>query len=245
MKKAITILLCFLIVVSVFGCSGEKTTLELNLDEASLGCLRLGMSFEDAKKSGVFDENDIELYNQDVNASLFSASVPAGKGVELLGEDCILDMYFIDGKMASATFNVNMYMDERNVDFSQRDEFFNEKSLLVENALRDTLGNPVYESKTALPGGIYPAEDDKEAVREMIYLIKDGKVIVTSEKIAGSRLIEYLKNTDFDYAVTSFCAKVPVFSEEDFDTVREGGIVYVQICSKEFHLLASESSGLQ
>ncbi len=50
MKKVITILLCFLIVVSLFGCSGEKTTAELkvlNLSPEILDISAMGMSRED------------------------------------------------------------------------------------------------------------------------------------------------------------------------------------------------------
>lgn len=240
MKRFILLTICLLLFSTVAGCADDKPRLEIDVEEGSLGRLRIGMSFEEAKNSGVFDVEDLELYNQDVNAPFFSPAVSRGEGTELLGEDCSLDMSFVDGKLAGISFEVNMYMDDRGVDFSQREEFFTEKADLLENALRETLGEPHYENKTALPGGIYPKEDDTEAVREMMYFVKDGKVLDVPEKIPGKDLMEYCKNTDYDYAVSSFCAKGAIFSEADLNKNPDAGTVLVQLFTKELLLKGME-----
>ncbi len=234
MKKALCILLCILLCTGLFGCSDDKPTLDIDAKEGSLGGLRIGMSFEEAKSSGAFDVEALELYNQDENAPFFSPAVSRGEGTELLGEDCSLDMSFVEGKLSGIYFEVNMYMDDRGVDFSQREEFFTEKADLLEDALREALGKPQYENKSALPGGVYPKEVDTEAVREMTYFIKDGKVL--EDKITAKELTEYMKNADYDYAVSSFCAKGAVYSETDLNTNPDAGTVSVQLNSKELIL---------
>ncbi len=234
MKRFVLFVIGILLFAVLFGCTGDKPTLDMDIEEGSLGGLKIGMSFEEAKSSGAFDVEALKLYDQDENASFFSPAVSRGTGTELMGEDCSLDMSFIDGKLAGISFEVNMRMDDRGVDFSQREEFFTEKADLLENALREALGEPQYENKSALPGGVYPKEDDTDAVREMMYFIKDGKVL--DEKISGKELTEYMKNTDYDYAVSVFNAKGAVYSEAELSTVPDAGTVSVQLNTKDLIL---------
>ena len=231
MKRVISLILSGLMLICLFGC-GDSADGLIDPESATLNGLRLGMSVDKSGKSGVFDEQYLEYRSKDGIIPYDPASVQRGKGVEYLGEDCALQMYFSDGKLISAQFEVNMNMDERGIDFSQREEFFNEKTALVENSLKEALGEATYELKTSLTGGVYPREDDYEAWRQVVYFIKDGKVL-PSGNLVGSKLSEYYNNTDYDYVISSFCVKGVVYTENDFDTTSNAGMVIVQIATKE------------
>jgi len=235
MKKITAVVLLMAMMFSFVSCGikgNETETLAIDLKTGTLEGLTLGMNVDEAKASGVFDPDKLEIIYGEGLLPFDMAHVKSGEGVTILGEDCALGMFIIDGKLGAVSFDLNMDMTGRVSDFSEREEFFTQRAELVESALEKTLGKPAYYNSTAIKGSVYPGDDDNEAMVQIVYFVKDGKLL-SEDEVKGSGLTEHYAMTDFDFVVASMLTKSFIASEDSLATRSDAGIITLQIASKE------------
>ncbi len=246
--KRITAVILLIGMIFAFASCGikghEVETLKIDLKTGTLEGLSLGMSVEEVKKSGVFAEDKVEMMYGEGLLPFDLAYVKNGEGVTVLGEDSALEMFIIDGKLVAAAFDVNMDMTGRVSDFSEREEFFTYRAELIESALENALGEPTYYSAGGIAGSVYPGDDDKEAIKQIVYFVKDGKVL-SKDKLEGNGLTEHYMQTDFDYAIGSMQTKSFIASEESLSTRSDAGTISLQITSKEYLVAAQNQINQQ
>ncbi len=235
MKKFTAIVLCIALLFSFASCGirgHEVEKLDIDLEKGSLEGLRLGMSFEEMKQSGVFDAEKIEMMYGEGYLPFDMAYVNSGEGVSILGEDSALAMYIIDGKLSAVIYDINMDMTGRVSDFSEREEFFTQKAELISSALKDALGEPAYYNSTAIKGSVYPGDEDNEAIVQIVYFVKDGKLL-SKDDLRGTGFSAHYAETDFDYAIGTMLTKSFITSEDSLATRSDAGTITLQIASKD------------
>ena len=237
MRKITAVFLFVMVILCLSGCGEEKPTLDIGLEDGTLCGLRLGMSVEETKASGVFNADKFEIIYGDGVLPYDMAVVNPSEGVSILGEDSSLQMIFVDGKLGAAVFDLNMDMTGRENDFTKRDEFFGKRADLISSALENTLGKPIYYSAGGINGSVYPGDDDDEAIRHIVYFVKDGKLLAESD-LKGKGLSDYYKNTDFDYIIYARLTKSFITSESELSTRSDAGIIAVQISDRQTLLLS-------
>ncbi|MBR6800977.1 MAG: hypothetical protein IKM61_04425 [Eubacteriaceae bacterium] len=235
MKKITAAVLCIALLFSFASCGingHEVKKLDIDLEKGSLGGLRLGMSVDEAKASGVFDADKLQIIYGEGVLPFDMAYVNSGEGITVLGEDSALEMFIIDGKLSAVTYDLNMDMTGKVSDFSEREEFFTGKAGLITSALKDSLGEPAFYNSGGIKGSVYPGDDDNEAIVQIVYFVKDGKLL-SKDDLRGTGLSAHYAQTDFDFAIASMLTKSFIASEESLATRSDAGIITLQIASKQ------------
>ena len=224
----------------IFGCGdvkGERKASELQLDikNGSLYGLTLGMSFEEFIRSDILDRKSLSADGVIQEWDYYEVDAMPDGGIGLCGYPVNIFMYYKGDELYYINMNAMLELVKPTDNYKKIDKIFAEAADTVENSLTDIAGTPHLELRETLGGYIYPKDDDKNAVTEIVYFIKDGKVLDGEVPLTGATDVpeDVFKQTDYDYAIIYYARKASVSATRDEKKLTDAGRIELGIYTKE------------
>ena len=237
MKKLICLVLSAVFLMSICGCSDNASdkVLTLDIENASIADIALGIGFEDFKASDVVREGSYSVEGVEEQWEFYRVDSDETCGIDICGYPAWIESYYKDGVLYYISLNSQLEVDSEDVSYEDRSEIFSEATEVIEAEILRIAGTPNHESRAAVKGALYPAEDDESAVTSFTYFVKDGKVLEGEIPLTGTMedVFSVYDETDYDYLIVYSAAKEVIMSESQAKTDPFAGGFGIGIFTKE------------